>query len=87
MAWSRAAAFPGPARTSRPGKPAASLKAEEADRLQQAQRAQSIDIGGIFRRFEAHCDVALRAKIINFVGRDLRNDPGQVGAVGKIAVV
>ena len=41
---------------------------EDADRLEQAQRAERVGIGGVFRGLEAHLDVALRGEIVDLVG-------------------
>ena len=63
------------------------LQPEKADRLQQAQRADAIDIGGVFRRLEADRDMGLRAQVVDLVGLHLLQDAGQVRAVGQITVV
>ncbi len=60
---------------------------EEADRLEQAQRADGVHVGGVFRRLEAHRHVALRPEVIDLVGLHLAQDAGEVGAVGEIAVM
>ncbi|GAR17435.1 hypothetical protein NGUA05_03531 [Salmonella enterica] len=43
------------------------FKTEEADRLQQAQRAHRIHIGGIFRRLKRHRHVAHRAQVVDLI--------------------
>ena len=63
------------------------LQPEEADRLQQAQGAHGVDVGGVFRRLEADSDMGLRAEVVDLVGLHFGDDAGQVGAVGQIAVV
>jgi len=39
------------------------LQPQETDRLQQTQRADPVDVGGIFGCLEADRDVALRAEV------------------------
>src|SRR5580704_1245607 len=58
-----------------------------ADRLEQPQRADTDDIGGIFRLVERNTDVRLRGEIVDFVGADLLDDPANSGGVAKIAVM
>ena len=41
---------------------------EQPDRFQQAQRAERVGVGGVFRRLEADLDVALRGEIVDLVG-------------------
>ena len=42
-----------------PDRSASSSQAEDAHRLEQAQRAERVGIGGIFGRLEAHLDMAV----------------------------
>ena len=63
------------------------LEAQDADRLEQAQRAERVGIGGVFRRLEAHLDVALRREVVDLVRLDLLDEADQVGGVGQVAVV
>ena len=56
-------------------------------RLEQAQRRQPDDIRRVLRHLERHFDMALRAKIIDFVRLYLLDDPAQHGAIGQVAVV
>src|SRR5262249_15129391 len=63
------------------------LEAEEADRLEQAQRAHGVDVGGVFGRFEAHRDMALRTEVVDLIGFDLTQDAGEVRTIGEIAVM
>ena len=60
---------------------------ENPDRLQQAQRAERVGIGRVFRRFEAHLHVALRGKIVDFGRLRLLHEPDQIGRVRHVAVV
>ena len=64
-----------------------SLDAENADGLEQAQRAERVGIGGVFRRLERHLHVALRGEIVDLVGLRLLHDADQVGRIGHVAVM
>ena len=63
------------------------LEAEDADRLQQAQRAERVGVGGVFRRLEADLHVALRRQIVDLVRLHLLHDADQVGRIRQVAVV
>jgi hypothetical protein len=63
------------------------LQTQNADRLQYAQRAQRIGVGGVFRFFEQHRDMALRRKIVDLVRLHLLNDANQTAGVGHVAIV
>ena len=63
------------------------FQAEDADRFQDAQRAQAVGVGGVFGRFEADGDMALRGQVVDFVGLNLLDDADQIGGVGQVAVV
>ena len=63
------------------------FQAEEADGFEQAQRADGIYVGGVFRGFEADGDVGLGAEVVDLVRLYFLQDAGQVGGVGEIAVV
>ena len=63
------------------------LHAEQADRLQHAQRAHPVGVGRVFRRLERHADVALRGEVVDLLGLHLLDDANQVGGVGEVAVV
>ncbi len=60
---------------------------EEADRLEQAECAHAIDIGGVLGRFEGNRDMGLRAEVVDFVGLDLADEAGEVRGIGEVAVV
>ena len=60
---------------------------QEPDRLEQAERAQGVDVGGVLGFLEAHRDVRLRAEVVDLVGLDIAHDAGEVGGVGEVAVV
>ena len=60
---------------------------EDADRLEQAQRAERVGVGGVFRRLEADLHMALGGEIVDLVGLRLLHDADQVGRVGQVAVV
>src|SRR3546814_2967215 len=50
-------------------------------------RADRVGVRGIFRRLEAHRDMAHCRKIIDFVRLDLLDDADQVGAVGQVTIM
>ena len=60
---------------------------EDADRLQEAERAQAVGVGGVFRHIEGHLDVGHRAEVVDLVGLDVADEPDQVGRVAKVAVM
>ena len=60
---------------------------EDADRLEQPQRAERVGIGRVFRRLEAHLHVALRREIVDLGRLDLAQQPEQVGRIRHVAVV
>ena len=60
---------------------------ENADRLEKAKRAERVGIGGIFRRLEAHLDMALRGEIVDFVGLHFLDDADQIRRIRQIAVM
>src|SRR3546814_19776226 len=66
---------------------AALLNAEDTDRLEQPARAYAVGICRIFGRFEAHLDMTLSGKVIDFVGLGFMNDPDQVGAICQVAMM
>ena len=63
------------------------LHAEDADRLEQPQRAERIGVGGVFRRLEANLHVALRREIVDLGRLRLLHQADQIGRVGHVAVV
>jgi hypothetical protein len=65
----------------------ATLEAENADRLEQAQGADGVGIGGVFGGLEAHLHMALGGQIVDFRRPHLLDDPDQAGAVGEVAVM
>ena len=62
-------------------------QAEQADGLQDAQRAQTVGIGGVFGRVEADAHMAHGRKVVYFVGLRFLNDSNQIGRVGQVAIV
>ena len=64
-----------------------SAEPEDADRLEQAQRADAVGVGGVFGRVEADLDVALGGEVVDLVGLHLLDDADQVGGVGQVAIV
>jgi len=60
------------------------LQAAGADGLQEAERPDPVDVGGILRLLEAHRDMAHRAQVVDLVGLDLLDKADDVRAVGKV---
>ena len=56
-----------------------------AQRLQQPQRAQCIDIGGVFWDVERYLNVTLGSEVIHLIGSDLIQDMSERGSVGDIS--
>jgi len=63
------------------------LHAVGADGLQDAQRAQGVHIGRVFRHLEAHGHVAHGAQVVHLVGLAQLQQAVDVRGVGKVAVV
>jgi len=63
------------------------LHAENPDRLQQAQHADRVGIGRIFRAFKADGDVALGGEIVDLGGADLLHQTNQIGRIRHVAVM
>ena len=61
--------------------------AENADGFQDAQRADAIRIGGVFRRLEGHGHVAHGGQVVDLVRLHLLDDAHQAGGIGQVAVV
>jgi hypothetical protein len=62
-------------------------QAQDADGFQDAQRADAVGVGSIFRLVEAHSNVAHRAEVVDLVRLGFLNDADQVGRIGQVAVV
>ena len=63
------------------------LPPQDANRLEQAQRAYRVGIGGVFRGFEGYLHVRLRRQVVDLVRSRLLHDADQVGRVGNVAIV
>ena len=63
------------------------LQAKNADGLQEAQGAEGIAVGSVFRSFKRNLDMALGGQVVNFIRLDILDDADQVGGIGEIAVV
>ena len=57
------------------------LQAQNANGLEQAQGAQGVNVGGVFRAFEAYGHVALRAQVVDLVGLGFLHNAHQVTGV------
>ncbi len=60
---------------------------QDAQRLENAQRADAVGVGGVFRCFEADRHMALRRQIVDLVGLDLRDQAHQIGRIRHVAVM
>ena len=67
--------------------PGGAGQAQDANGLEQAQGADAVGVGGVFRRVEADLDVALRREVVDLVGADLLDDADQVGRIGQVTIV
>ena len=63
------------------------LQAENADGLEDAQRAEPVGIGGIFRRLETDEHVTLRGEIIDLVGLHLLDQADEIGRIRDVAIM
>ena len=60
---------------------------EYADRLQEAERAEGVDIGRVLGRVERDLHVALGREVVDLVGPRLLHNPVEVGGVREVAVM
>jgi len=60
---------------------------EHPHRFKDAQRPESIAVGGVLRGLKTDSHVTLGTKVINLIRLHLLNDADQIGAVSEIAVV
>src|SRR3954471_20296094 len=63
------------------------VQAKDADRLEQTQRAQPINIRSVFRSFKAYLNMALGRQIVDLCGLDALHQPDQVRRVCHVPVV
>ncbi len=63
------------------------LKPQDPHRLQQAQRADGVGIGGIFGGFETDCHMALCGQVVDFVRLHVLHDADQVGRISQVTVM
>jgi hypothetical protein len=62
-------------------------EAAGADGVEETQRADAVDLGGVLRHLEGHRDVGHGSEVVNLVRLDLRDDVEQIGGIGQIAIV
>ena len=60
---------------------------ENANRLENSQRAERVNVGGVLWDFERDRDVALSPEVVDLVGLSLLDNPNEVRGVAKVAVV
>ena len=63
------------------------LKAQDADRFQQAQHAERVGVGGVLRLLERDLHVGLRGQVVDLVRLHLLHDVDQRRRVRHVAVV
>ncbi len=63
------------------------LQLQDADRFEDAQRADAVGVGGVFRFLEAHGHVRLSGQVVDLVGLHRLDDAHQAGRVGQVTVV
>ena len=60
---------------------------KNADSFENAQSADTIGIGGIFRGIKTDRNVAHGSKVVDFVWLNLLNDTNQIGRISQITIV
>ena len=63
------------------------LEPARADRVEDAQRAQAVDVPRVLCHLERDLDVRLCAEVVDLRRLDLGDDVHEVGAVAQVAVV
>ena len=63
------------------------FQAEDADRLQQAQRAHGVYISGVLGALKTDGHMGLCAQVVDFIGLRLLHNAHQVAGVGQVAIV
>jgi hypothetical protein len=63
------------------------LEAEDADGFEEAEGTDGVDVGGVFRAFEADGDVAHGSEVIDFVWLGFLDDADEVAGVAEVAVM
>src|SRR4051794_3204033 len=61
--------------------------AQNANGLQQAQRPETVGVGGVFRRLERNLHMRLRRQIVDLARLSLLHDADDIGGVRHIAVM
>ena len=63
------------------------LEPDGADGVEETQRAEAVDVGGVLGHLERDLDVRLGAQVVDLRGEHLGEDVDEIGAVREIAVV
>lgn len=63
------------------------LKAQDANGLQNAQRAHAVYVGRVFGALKAHGHVALRSQVVHLIRLHGLDDAGEVAGVAQVTVV
>lgn len=62
-------------------------QAQDAERFEQAQRADAVGVRCIFGNLEAHLHMALRRKIVNLVGLRFPDNSNEIGRIGQVTIM
>ena len=63
------------------------LQLEDAHRLEQAQRAETVGVGRVLRLLERHRDMTLCGEIVDFVRLDFLDHAHETGRIGEVTVM
>jgi hypothetical protein len=68
-------------------KPGFVFQFQKPDAFQQAQGAQGIGVGSVFRGFKGHGHMALGCQVVDLIRLDLLENTDQVGGIGQISIM
>ena len=63
------------------------LHAGFLDRVEEAQRTDGIDLGGVLRHFEGHLHMTLRGKVVHFVRIDFLQQAVEIARIRQVAIM
>jgi hypothetical protein len=63
------------------------LQAQDAHRLEQTERTQTVSIGGVFGGLEAHLHMALSCEIVNLGRSHFLQEANEISCVGQITIM
>src|SRR5690606_482402 len=53
--------------------------------IEEAQRANGIDLGSIFRNFKRHLHMRLYTEVVDYIRANLFDQPVEVGGIGEVS--